>query len=75
MPQSDPVSAVHSKFALHVNRLQLASWVDCFSRAQVGLFWRALQQALRSSKSLVPFVPRAPAKGPVDRTWGVIVNE
>ena len=34
-----------------------------------------MKQALRSSKSLVPFVPRAPAKGHVDRTWGVIINE
>jgi predicted transcriptional regulator of viral defense system len=36
---------------------------------------RRLLRALRSSKSLVPLIPRAPARGRIDRVWGVIVNE
>lgn len=33
-----------------------------------------LQGKLRSSKSLIPWVPSKPAKGTANRKWGVIVN-
>ena len=36
---------------------------------------RRLRGALRSAESLVPLVPRVPARGRLDTTWGVIVNE
>jgi predicted transcriptional regulator of viral defense system len=34
-----------------------------------------LQRQLSSSKSLIPLIPNRPAKGTVNRKWGVIVNE
>ena len=33
------------------------------------------QQHLTASKSLIPWIPGKPARGTVNRTWGVIVNE
>ncbi len=36
---------------------------------------RRLRRALRSNASLIRLVPGRPAKGPVDREWGVIDNE
>ena len=36
---------------------------------------RKMQALLKSEKSIVPLVPNVPAKGKVDETWGVIVNE
>jgi predicted transcriptional regulator of viral defense system len=34
-----------------------------------------LQGRLNKSKSLIPWIPGKPAKGTVNRKWGVIVNE
>lgn len=34
-----------------------------------------LQHQLSGSKSLIPWIPSRPAKGTVNRKWGVIVNE
>ena len=36
---------------------------------------RRLRRALTSKASLIRLVPGRPAKGPVDRKWGVINNE
>jgi len=36
---------------------------------------KRLKQALRSSKSLVPYNPGSPARGRINRDWGLIVNE
>jgi predicted transcriptional regulator of viral defense system len=33
-----------------------------------------LQSRLSNSKALIPWVPGRPAKGTINRTWGVIVN-
>jgi predicted transcriptional regulator of viral defense system len=33
-----------------------------------------LQRQLRNSKSLIPWIPGRPAKGKINRKWGVIVN-
>lgn len=40
-----------------------------------GKWQDPLKEALRESASLIPLVPRKPAQGPIDREWGVIVNE
>jgi len=34
-----------------------------------------LQRQLSGSKSLIPWIPNRPAKGSVNRKWGVIINE
>lgn len=34
----------------------------------------ALKRRLRNSKSLIPWIPGRPAKGKINRRWGVIVN-
>ena len=36
---------------------------------------RKLRNKLRSRSSLIPLVPGRPARGKVDREWGVIDNE
>lgn len=36
---------------------------------------RPLRENLRSSKSLVTLMPGRPRRGPIDRDWGVIINE
>jgi predicted transcriptional regulator of viral defense system len=33
-----------------------------------------LQRQLSNSKSLIPWIPGKPAKGKINRKWGVIVN-
>jgi predicted transcriptional regulator of viral defense system len=35
---------------------------------------KRLQDCLSDSRALIPWIPGAPAKGPIDRKWGVIVN-
>ena len=36
---------------------------------------RKLEQRLNPSCSRIPFIPRAPVRGPADKRWGVIDNE
>lgn len=36
---------------------------------------KRLKQALRSSKSLIPYIPGSPARGKITRDWGLIINE
>jgi predicted transcriptional regulator of viral defense system len=47
--------------------------LEGFSVSQSAV--RKLRRALTSKASLIPLVPGRPAKGPVNRDWGVINNE
>lgn len=33
-----------------------------------------LERALRKSKSIIPWIPTLPARGPLNTRWGVIIN-
>ena len=35
---------------------------------------RKLQRALRPSSAKIPFVPNRPARGPLSKRWGVVIN-
>ena len=36
---------------------------------------KKMKRALRSSKSLIPYIPGRPARGTINRDWGLIINE
>lgn len=40
-----------------------------------GRWGKSMKRKLRCSASLIPLVPNLPAKGAVNREWGIIVNE
>ena len=43
--------------------------------AQTSKITDQLQSQLSDSKALIPWIPAKPAKGKVNRKWGLIVNE
>lgn len=40
-----------------------------------GAAGRSILRAISKGKSLIPLIPSRPARGRIDRTWGIIVND
>jgi predicted transcriptional regulator of viral defense system len=65
--------ATTARFGNQGTARRIGAWLQHLGASPAKL--TPLQRMLRSSTSLVPFIPDRPRRGRIDRQWGVILND